>query len=206
MSEKKPTRIKLRNEAKILEAAQTTFASWGFHGATTDMIAEMADMSQSNLHNYFKTKQELYEAVLSRILKDWLDLIDDLNPDGDPMEELRRYISQKVEMARKHPEASRVFAAEVLQGAPFIKSFLKKQLSEKVEQFSAVVHGWVKAGKIRNTNPYHLIFLIWGSTQHYADFLPQVKAVMSLQRLSKVDFKDVENSISDIVLNGLLPR
>jgi TetR/AcrR family transcriptional regulator len=205
MIEKKKTRIKIRNEEKILEAALKLFSTFGFHGTTMEKIAELADMSQPNLHNYFKTKADLYEAVLNDILTIWVDPISSLDVEGDPETELRHYIAKKVEMARKYPEASRIFAAEMLQGAPILMHHLKGQVRMKVKAFSTVIESWVRQGKIRPVDPLHLIFMIWASTQHYADFLPQIRAVMDVGRLNKAHYDQAAESISCIIIGGLRP-
>lgn len=201
---KKPSRIKQRNEARILDAAQHVFAANGFHGATIDAVAERAGMSQPNLHNYFKTKSALYAAVLEQTLGLWLELIDDLDADGDPGTELRRYIAQKMEASRQFPEASRVFANEVLQGAPVLKVHLKTRTRDNVRQFAAVIEAWVAAGKLRPVDPYHLIFLIWAGTQHYADFSAQIRLIMDVPKLTKGHFAAAEASICEIIVGGLL--
>ncbi len=165
MGKPPPSRLKLRNAAKIIDAAQHVFSVYGFHGATIDKVAARAGMSQPNLHNYFKTKADLYTAVLDQTLTLWLDLIDDLDAEGDPFVELRRYIAQKMELSRRFPEASRVFANEVLQGAPVLKAMLKTRVRANVRHFAEVIEGWAAAGRIRAVDPYHLVFLIWSATQ-----------------------------------------
>ena len=205
MTEKKKTRIKIRNEEKILEAALKLFSSYGFHGTTMEKIAELADMSQPNLHNYFKTKADLYKTVLNNTLEIWLDPLNHLDIAGNPEVELRRYIGKKIEMARKYPEASRIFAAEMLQGAPILMHHLKGPVRMKVKTFSTVIESWSRQGKIREVDPVHLIFMIWAATQHYADFLPQIRAVMDVARLNKSHYDAAAESISSIIIGGLLP-
>jgi len=205
MSEKKKTRIKIRNEAKILDAAQKLFAAHGFHGTTIEKIAEAADMSQPNLHNYFKTKADLYKTVLSNMLEIWLDPLNSLDVEAEAEVELRRYITQKIEMARLYPEASRIFAGEMLRGAPVLSAHLKGDVRDKVLAFSQVIDSWVKQGKIRPVDPIHLIFMIWGTTQHYADFLPQIRAVLGVPRLNKGHFDAAAESICAIILEGVKP-
>ncbi len=205
MVEKKKTRIKIRNEEKILEAALKLFSAFGFHGTTMEKIAELADMSQPNLHNYFKTKADLYEAVLNDILTLWVDPLGNLDVEGDPETELRQYIFKKIEMARKYPEASRIFAGEMLQGAPILMHHLKGQVRMKVKAFATVIESWARQGKIRPVDPVHLVFMIWASTQHYADFMPQIRAVMDVARLNKADYDAAAESICSIIVNGLKP-
>jgi TetR/AcrR family transcriptional regulator len=205
MVEQKRSRIKIRNEAKILDAAQKMFAAYGFHGATIEKIAELSDMSQPNLHNYFKTKAELYEAVLNDTLEIWFTPIASLNVEGDPLLELRHYITEKVEMTRKYPEASRIFASEMLQGAPILMPHLKGLVRNKVQEFARVIEAWIAQGKIRPVDPTHLIFMIWATTQHYADFMPQVKAVLGTARLGKSHYDAAAETICAVICEGLRP-
>jgi TetR/AcrR family transcriptional regulator len=205
MIKKNRTRIQIRNEKKILQAALEVFASHGYHGATGEKVAALADMSQPNLHHYFKTKADLYIAVLDQTIEIWIKPLGKLNPDGDPATELRRYIAQKVRMARQYSVASRVFANEMLQGAPVLGPHLRARLKDIVDEWTVVIRQWVAAGKLKDVNPYHLIFMIWGTTQHYSDFLPQVTAVMGLSRLTIRHFDAVEESICKIILDGILP-
>lgn len=200
------TRIQLRNEARILDAAVEVFATYGYHGATIDEIAERAGISKPNLHYYYERKKDLYLAVLRRILEIWLVPLRELDRNGDPAVELGNYIAHKVELSQQFPAASRVFANEIVQGAPFLKKYLQTNLRAVVERKAAVIQHWVKQRKLAPIDPYHLIFLIWAATQHYADFVPQIKAVMNVSRLTPGHFRKVEQSLSRIILQGVLAK
>lgn len=198
------SRIQARNEKRILDAAQEVFAVYGFHGATIEKVAEKAAMSKPNLHYYFKRKTDLYIAVLRRTLKTWLTPLVGLDVDGDPREELSRFIRMRVDMSQRSPVASKVFASEMLQGAPFLQDYLETELRAQVERKSDVIRKWIADGKLRPVDPYHLIFLIWAATQHYADFQPQIKAVMDMPRLDRNYFANVSDSLIQIILDGAL--
>jgi TetR/AcrR family transcriptional regulator len=198
------TRIQLRNEERILDAAQEVFATYGYHGATIDEVADRAGISKPNLHYYFKRKRDLYLAVLRRTLEIWLVPLGELDRTGDPAVEIGNYIAQKVQLSRRFPAASRVFANEIVQGAPFLKGYLQTDLRKVVERKAAVIQHWIDEGKLAPIDPYHLIFLIWAATQHYADFVPQIKAVMNVSRLNQAHFRKVEQSLSRIILHGVL--
>ena len=200
------TRIQVRNEARILDAAQTVFAEHGFRGATVDRIAARAKMSKPNVHYYFKRKTDLYLAVLMRTLDIWLAPFKELDPDGEPAVELRHYISAKLKFSRDNPTASRIFATEILQGAPVLERYLGEDLRQLVERKAKVIRHWIDTGKLAEVDPYHLVFLIWAATQHYADFTPQVTAVMGRKQLGKAEFERIEESLCKIILSGLLPR
>lgn len=195
------TRIQTQNKKLILEAALDVFSAAGFQGATVDQIARRAGMSKPNLLYYYQRKKDIYIAVLEHTLSDWLAPLEALKADGEPLEELARYIRAKVKMAQANPKASRLFANEILHGAPMIEKFLKGPLRQLVNDKAAVIAGWMKEGRLAPANPHHLIFAIWAVTQHYADFAVQVSAVLGRPEASQA----IETSVLEILLRGLKP-
>lgn len=196
------SRIQEKNRSLILEAALSEFSRKGFSGATVERIAAEAGMSKSNLLYYFSSKEAIYSATLAHILEVWLAPLKTLNPLGDPAQELAGYIRQKIEMSAKFPEASRLFANEVMQGAPQILPILKTDLKRLVDEKSQVIEEWIQAGKMRRLDPVHLIFTIWATTQHYADFSTQIKALTG-KDLSDPDFlRETEAAVTSLILNG----
>ncbi|MEL7471197.1 MAG: TetR family transcriptional regulator C-terminal domain-containing protein [Pseudomonadota bacterium] len=204
MSETKRTRIQTENRKIILQAALEVFARDGFRGATVDEIAKTAGMSKPNLLYYFPKKDDIYRNLLESLLGTWLDPLHDLDPNGDPAREIAAYIERKIELARDYPTESRLFANEMLRGAPILDDVLRGELKPLVDQKVAVLRSWMKTGRIAKVDPYHLIFAIWATTQHYADFDAQVQAVLGTQ--SEGRFHDAATSLKQIFLNGLRPR
>mgnify|MGYP001053500396 FL=1 len=178
----------------------------GFRGATIDQIAEAAGMSKPNLLYYFRSKEAIHETLIQRLLETWLQPLRELDEVGDPMTELRSYIRRKLEMARDFPRESRLFANEMLQGAPRIMPLLEGELRALVDEKAEVIRGWMKAGRIVRTDPYHLIFSIWATTQHYADFDVQVRAVLGPDRGSEGRFEDAARFLEQLYLDGLRPK
>ncbi|MCL4168119.1 UNVERIFIED_CONTAM: hypothetical protein GTU68_026510, partial [Idotea baltica] len=152
------TRIQQEKEAQILDAALDVFSAQGYGGATVDQIAAAAKMSKPNLLYYFARKDDIYAALLDRQIDDWLEPLAALNPDGDPIEELRAYIRRKLELSRVNPRESRLYANEMLQGAPHVKETLEGPLRTLVAEKAAAIQGWVDAGRIAAVDPAHLIF------------------------------------------------
>lgn len=177
-SAKPATRIQEKNRAAILEAGLTVFSQNGYRGATLDQIAAASGLSKPNLLYYFGSKEAIYTAILERLLETWLDPLRALNPKGDPKAELLGYMRGKLAMARDYPRESRLFATEIIQGAPHIEPVLTKELKPLVDECAKIIRGWSQAGKIADVDPHHLIFSIWSLTQHYADFDVQVRAVL----------------------------
>jgi TetR/AcrR family transcriptional regulator len=179
MQQRKPrTRIQEKNSAAILDAALEVFSKTGFRGATLDQIAEAAGLSKPNLLYYFPSKDAVHAALLGQLLETWLDPLRALNPEGDPQAELMAYVRRKLELSRDYPRESRLFANEILQGAPRIMTAIEGDLKALVDEKAAVLQVWMDQGRLARLAPHHLIFSIWSLTQHYADFDVQVRAVL----------------------------
>jgi len=189
-------------EARILAAAESVFAETGFSGATTAEIAKRAGVPKANLHYYFKTKTDLYRQVLQGILELWLGTGDLIKPESDPAEALNHYIAAKIELAQQRPLASRVFANEIIHGAPEIGDFLQEELRDWVDRKARVIDAWIAAGKMRRIDPRHLFFMIWANTQTYADFAVQIAAVLGRETLAPEDYQLAARQVSEIILTG----
>ncbi len=176
--DRSPTRIQKKNKAAILEAALNVFSAHGFRGATVDQIAAEAGLSKPNLLYYFPSKEAIHAALLSGLLEVWLAPLHDLDENGDPLEEILSYAQRKLQMSHELPRESRLFANELVQGAPRIHDALSVDLKKLVDEKSALLENWMDDGKIARVHPYHLIFSIWALTQHYADFEVQVRAIL----------------------------
>jgi TetR/AcrR family transcriptional regulator len=199
----RPGAIRRRNVAKILKAAERVFAQKGFSGASTAEIARLAGVPKPNLHYYFRTKQALYESLLDRILAMWMDAMDELHPGADPAEALSRYLARKIDLSRRLPGPSRLWAMEMLAGAPHIGGFLRGRVRELVAEKSALMASWIEAGKIAPIEPAHLFFIIWAATQTYADFAAQMTAVLNRKTLDAEFYDEARVTLTSLVLNGL---
>jgi TetR/AcrR family transcriptional regulator len=200
--------IRQANEAHILAAAERVFAGAGFGGATMAAIAEVACLPKANLHYYFGSKQALYRAVLARTLQDWLVPTHGITPQADPAAAIEAYIRAKMALSEQRPHASRVFANELLHGAPMVKTLLGTELRELVLAKAAVIDGWIAAGRMAPVDSVHLFFTIWAATQTYADFGVQVSAVLGHQTLRKQDHARATEHVVSLILRGcgLCPR
>jgi TetR/AcrR family transcriptional regulator len=175
------TRIQQRNSDVILEAALEVFSSRGFRGATLDQIAAAAGLSKPNLLYYFASKEAIHMALLSGLLDTWLSPLRAMDPRGDPVTEILGYVRRKLQLSRDYPRESRLFANEMLQGAPRIRAALSGELHDLVQDKARVLRAWMDEGRIARVHPVHLIFSIWALTQHYADFDVQVRAVLGAE-------------------------
>lgn len=182
MSETPKTRIQLENRRRIMEGALEVFSAEGFRGATLDQISAASGLSKPNLLYYFPSKESIYTRLLTELLEIWLQPLEEMNPAGEPLEEVLRYVQRKLDMSRDMPRESRLFANEMLRGAPQISEVLGGRLRDLVEARAALLSSWMNERRLKQTPPDHLIISIWALTQHYADFEVQVRAVLGPDR------------------------
>jgi TetR/AcrR family transcriptional regulator len=195
-------KIRIDNEKAILVAAEKEFAIRGFGGSSMNRIAQGAGVARTNVHYYFKNKEELYAAVLTDIIQMWNFSFNQISTEDDPAEALEAYIRAKVAYSKTNPLASKVFANEIMSGAPILSSYLKKDFREWLRGKAAIMESWASQGKMDPVDPFYLIFMIWASTQHYADFEVQVKNVLGKSRLTARDFDTIADNLTHIILKG----
>ena len=202
MSEAFKGQIRQANELLILQAAEKVFARAGFGGATMAAIAEASSLPKANLHYYFGSKEVLYRNVLAQILSDWLEPTSCITVEAEPRVAIEQYIRAKMALARLRPDGSKVFANELLHGAPVVKVLLETDLRELVLDKASVIQSWADAGRMANVSGTHLFFTIWATTQTYADFDVQVSAVLGRSKLTTKDHSDATEHVVSLILRG----
>jgi TetR/AcrR family transcriptional regulator len=212
-AKKKPDELKLvkvsvareRLEQDILRAAKKLFAQRGFGGVSLDHIAREVGASKQNLLYYFPSKEELYRRVLHGVLDVWLSYMDALSqrPD-DPERAIREYIAGKLRFSREHPDDSRVYANEVVSGAPLFSAEIAERVIPALQADVAIFNRWAEQGLCRPVDGRHLMILLWASTQVYADWASQIGLVLGKSELEAEDFQAAENLIVDMVLRTVL--
>ncbi|MCU9846980.1 TetR/AcrR family transcriptional regulator [Defluviimonas sp. WL0024] len=201
MSKRDATRRE--NEARILAAAEKVFAEAGFGGATMQLIADMAGLPKANLHYYFATKEELYRKVVQQIFEIWLHAADSFDNAPGPVEAIGAYIDAKMEISRRHPFGSKVWASEVMHGAPVIQDYLETTLREWTKGRADLIQRWIDEGKMAPVDPRHLLYMLWATTQHYADFGHQIETLNGGKPLTDRQWKAAKDSVKTIILRGI---
>ena len=197
------TDIRRENERLILTAAEKVFAEAGFGGATMQLIADMAGLPKANLHYYFATKEDLYRRVVQEIFEIWLDAAASFDAACTPAEGIGAYIEAKMAISRRHPHGSKVWAAEVMQGAPVIQDYLETTLRDWTDNRARVIQGWIDAGQMAPVNPRHLLYMLWATTQHYADFGHQIETLNGGAPLTDRQWQEATETVKTIILRGV---
>jgi TetR/AcrR family transcriptional regulator len=197
------TDIRRENERVILEAAEKVFAEAGFGGATMQLIADMAGLPKANLHYYFATKEDLYRRVVQNIFEIWLHAADSFDTAADPATGIGAYIRAKMQISRDHPFGSKVWASEVMHGAPVIQDYLETTLREWTEGRMKAIQRWIDEGKMEPIDPRHLLYMIWATTQHYADFGHQIETLNAGRPFSDRQWQAATETVTAIILRGI---
>lgn len=191
------------SEALILKAAEKVFAEAGYGGATMQLIADLAGLPKANLHYYFPTKEALYRQVVEKIFRIWLEAADAFDKAEGPREGLGAYIDAKMEISRRHPAGSKVWAFEVMHRAPIIQDYLETTLLDWTKGRTQLIQGWIEDGLMDPVDPQILLNMIWATTQHYADFNHQLEALNGNQPLTDAQWDNAKTNVKNIILKGL---
>lgn len=201
---RKITRIQREKREVILNAALEVFSVHGLRGATLERIAAEAEMSKPHVVYYFGSKDAIYTELLEALLEDWLSPLRELSEEGDPLAEILTYVRRKLRMSQDMPRESKLFATEILHGAPRTRAQLSGGLKALVDEKAALIARWSAEGKLAKVNPHHLIFSIWAMTQHYADFDIQVRAILDPARGDTL-FDEADAFLTDFFVRALRP-
>ena len=199
----KRTDIRRENERLILDAAERVFAEAGFGGATMQLIADLAGLPKANLHYYFATKEDLYRRVVQQIFEIWLDAAASFDNAPGPVEGIGAYVDAKMDISRRHPHGSKVWASEVMHGAPVIQDYLETTLRDWTEGRIAVIQRWIDQGQMAAIDPRHLLYMLWATTQHYADFGHQIETLNAGSPLTERQWQAAKASVKAIILRGI---
>ena len=198
----KPGKIRELNSQKILHAAEVEFVKHGYKGTSMQSISDAAGLPKANLHYYFTNKAKLYNAVLADIVQRWNEVLADITVEDDPAETLEFYIRTKVDLAIRYPNASKIFATEVIQGAPNVKAYLKTELRTWLKAKTKIIETWIEQGKMAKVDPEHLFFMIWSTTQHYADFEAQILTITNKLEYEAEDIERISRFLCHMILTG----
>lgn len=193
--------IGAKRRSIILSSALKAFAENGYNGASIQKIADAAKLPKANILYYFASKKALYSAVMQSILSMWNSSFDNATVDDCPAQSLARYIADKMEISRLHPYSSKAFAIEIINGADNLDSSFKHDHRQWVNSRVSVINGWIDAGKMDSVDPEYLLYHIWATTQHYADFSSQI-AQLRGKAMNQREFKEATGAVVSIILKG----
>ncbi|MBZ9790010.1 TetR family transcriptional regulator C-terminal domain-containing protein [Rhizobium sp. 3T7] len=204
-AEKLDEKIRARNVRLILDVATDVFSRKGFDGTRIAEIAELAELPKANIYYYFSSKEEIYSAIISRLITGWDDALSNINADRAPADALRDYVRAKLDYTRDNPRESRLFANEIIQGARFLSEKDRAHMRAATDRHVAVLEQWMKDGRMTAVDPRHFFIMLWGATQFYSDFEPLACDALKAQKMSAKDYDMAAETIVRTILGGVIP-
>ncbi len=206
LTKTRKSHIREANTRQIIQAAEALFAEKGFNGTSTQEIADKAGLPKANVHYYFKTKRDLYMVVLQDILDAWMHDADIFKTSSDPEEVFRQYIQAKMQHSFSRPKGSKVWAMEIIQGGPVMGKEIQKALVSWDKLVKQKIQSWIDEGLIQAVNPQSLLNMIWSSTQYYADYDYQIRALNGNKKLSAAQRQQATDDVTQMILNGIMKK
>ncbi|RQV02996.1 TetR family transcriptional regulator [Burkholderia cenocepacia] len=194
--------IRESNEAHLLACAEAVFAERGLAGASTAMIAERAGLPKANVHYYFPTKHALYRRVLDDLFEDWHRAAGSFEAGDDPVEAIGGYVRAKMALSQRRPLGSKVWANEIIHGAEHMQDILSQRVKPWFDTRVKVIEGWIARGLLAPIDPHALMYLIWATTQHYADFDAQIRALSGKRAFTKKAFDEKTEQVVQLVIRA----
>ncbi|WP_152224043.1 TetR/AcrR family transcriptional regulator [Pseudomonas sp. SCB32] len=198
--------IRDRNRQRILLAAGEEFADKGFSAAKTQDIAARAEVPKSNVYYYFHTKENLYRRLLENVVEAVLEASALLRECDDPAWALPAHIRARLHIARQWPQAYKVFASEMLHGAPHLPpEWLQRLRAESIRSLDCIA-AWIDRGLLAPVDPQHLLLSISAATRTYVDFDWQIAMITGKAQPDDSDFEAAAATITRLVLRGTEPE
>ncbi len=197
-------------EARIFEAALKVFARKGKDGARLQEIADEAGIHRPLLHYYFRTKQQLYEAVAERLFTEFLMSFDAPAEGGRFADTLRAFIGHYMDSVRQHRHAAMWMVTENMAGSPILGEMLARAFATEGSPQRAMVEAVeraVESGEIQPVNPRQLMLTVVSACVFPFVTLPTVKM---MNPLAAEDFdaylEERKAHLFEVVYHGLASR
>ncbi len=152
----------INSEKLILNAAKEVFLEKGFDGARMQEIADRAGINKALLHYYFRSKDNLFDAIFKDAFEQFLPRIAGIMTTDKPFfEKLEFFIDTYLNMLSENPHLP-VFVMHEINRSPEVLINIIRDSGFNPEALRSMIKKEVKAGTINPVDPVHLIVNIIG--------------------------------------------
>lgn len=195
-------------EENILNAAISIFQKKGMAGSRMQEIADEAKINKAMLHYYFRSKQQLFEAVFTRAfstLAPQLNLI--FTSEDSVFEKIRKFTSSYIDFILENPYLPSFIIQELNYNPEFVVKFMSHEGRPDPEPFLKQIEQEIKEGKIKNISPKQFLLNLLSLTVFPFVGEVMIKAVMNISdpefRLLIVERKTL---LSEQLINSIRTR
>jgi TetR/AcrR family transcriptional regulator len=188
--------------ARILDAAESVFAARGYHGASTREIAEAAGIGKRMLFYWFASKDDLYRAVLDRIVDAMADIHERFS--GEPAEQgLAAGVEAMTRFAAANGNAVRVLLREIMDDGPYVAELAADRLAPLFGTAQGEVSRSMGEGRYAAGDPMHVLLSVGGVTLFYFLNLPILRHLWDADPLAPEVIEERVRMTTDLLLHGL---
>jgi len=148
---------KASSEELILSAAQEVFMEKGLAGARMQEIADRAGMNKALLHYYFRSKEKLFQVVITKAISSLLPrLLGVIETDLDLFDKIRHLTSEFIGFLNKNSFLPVFIVNEINRNPQFFFKNVVRQEKAHLDSFQRQVEEAVHQGRIRPISPDQL--------------------------------------------------
>lgn len=197
----------------ILQAAEAVFSRWGFSMATMDAIAEEAQFSKATLYRYFKSKREIFLAIIFNSFEEAHKHIEEVYHKPLPApDKLREYIRFIMSYYKRKENLVHIFFLEKqslkkifnvdlrafplkASGHPQIPEFLRAKMESMAKIQEAIIQQGVDNGEFRPVDVKDAAFVMGSMIRGFHFHGPVLEKDYSIEESCEI--------ILDYFLNGV---
>ncbi len=207
----------LTTEQKILAAAREEFCERGLDGGRMQAIADRAGVNKALLHYYFRSKEKLFEIIISDLVTTIWDRIrrelETTVTPADARAVISTLISAYINTFAQNPEYPLVLIHQLLhrdKNVPLILKQVVTSLGDGPARLIMLLNSEIRAGRVRNIDPVHFIMNVMGMIM--VSFFSQpaseiIKRVSGLSITYDDDFYESRiQAITDMICQGILVK
>ncbi|MCA9771037.1 MAG: TetR/AcrR family transcriptional regulator [Myxococcales bacterium] len=180
----------------ILTVAERVFGDLGYAKATTRRIAQEAGIAPGLLFYYFKTKHDLYEAVVYTALGEVARVVlTESRDDLKPPDTMRAFVGWFLNFTATHQALMKIFLRELIDGGELIKEISEKFVRPMLERGELFIGKGIEDGYFRDVNPAQFLLNFVGAVTVGCTSRPVIEAVSGVDAMSPAALEERRKSI-----------
>ncbi len=198
-------RSNVDSRSMILDAAARIFAEQGLSGARTDAIAAEAGVNKALLYYYFKSKEDIYRAVLDEHMKSFqLKAVEILSRDGPAAPILLEYVRTHFDFIRVRPHYPRLFQRLMMAGGWRGERLVAERILPVAQRLDALLRRGIRNGEFRPFHVAHTAVSLVALTVFYFNAAPVIRLVSQQDPFSSANMRRRKAEVVKFIRYALL--
>ncbi|MTH53355.1 TetR family transcriptional regulator [Bacillus mangrovi] len=145
----------------IIDAATKSFTLFGYKATTMDLVAKQANVGKGTIYTFFKNKEELFDEIITSLLKEIKQAADEaIDPGLSFFENAHRALYSVLEYRRKHQLTIKIFQESTELGTPAVQEVVSRLEGMIVSYIKQKIQSAVDKGELSPCDPELTAFLM----------------------------------------------